>query len=50
MAVDESSQQKSTKKDKMIVEPLKVDKNVDGGWGWLIVVGSFVINFICKSS
>ncbi|XP_055304029.1 monocarboxylate transporter 9-like [Sitodiplosis mosellana] len=45
MALNETSQQKSTKKveDKIFVEPLKP---LDGGWGWLIVVGSFVINFI----
>lgn len=49
MAHDKSSQQKSNKKykDKMTKEPLKP---LDGGYGWLIVVGSFVINFICKLS
>lgn len=23
-------------------------KPLDGGWGWVIVIGSFFINFICK--
>lgn len=56
MAHDEASQQKSNKKfeQEFSKEQLKsLDdklKPLDGGYGWLIVIGSFVINFICELS
>lgn len=48
MADEEPSQGNSSDKivhTHSVPEPLKP---LDGGYGWLIVIGSFVINFICK--
>lgn len=48
MADEESSQGNSSDKIDDTHSVPESLKPLDGGYGWLIVIGSFAINFICK--
>lgn len=50
MECNEQSDQKSNNSGKCDAKCIKeeVIKPLDGGYAWVIVLGSFFINFICK--